>query len=145
MDTSLQYIHAEGSQEERIAIGQPDTTRPSDTARYVSQVWLFGLAFVLYLDRICWQQAVTPIREEHLTKTQMGLIAMAFTIAYGIFEIPTGRLGDRIGSRYVLVRIVVWWSLFTMLTGAAWGFVSLIAVRFCSERAKLARFQTRLA
>jgi MFS family permease len=93
--------------------------------------WLFGLAFVLYLDRICWQQAVTPIEAElGLEDTHMGVIAMAFTVAYGVFEIPTGRLGDRIGSRYVLVRIVVWWSLFTMLTGAAWGFVSLLAVRF---------------
>jgi MFS family permease len=69
-------------------------------------------------------------RDLGLSNTQMGLVAMAFTIAYGLFEIPTGRLGDRFGSRSVLTRIVVWWSAFTALTGAATGFASLVAIRF---------------
>jgi sugar phosphate permease len=108
----------------------PPAERPSRT-RYILVAWLFGLAWVLYLDRICWSQAVKPIREElELSRNQMGLVAMAFTLAYGIFEMPTGRLGDRVGPRFVLIRIVIWWSLFTALTGAAWGFTSLLVVRF---------------
>ena len=51
-------------------------------------------------------------------------------MAYALFEIPAGRWGDRYGSRGVLTRIVVWWSIFTALTGAAWGFVMLVVVRF---------------
>src|SRR5437016_12759253 len=47
----------------------------------------------------------------------MGFIFGAFTVAYGLFEIPTGRWGDRFGSRGVLTRIVLWWSAFTALTG----------------------------
>src|SRR5262245_60666921 len=43
---------------------------------------------------------------------------VAFAIAYGIFEIPTGWWGDRFGPRRVLIRIVLWWSFFTALTGA---------------------------
>jgi MFS family permease len=39
-----------------------------------------------------------------------------------LFEVPTGRLGDRFGSRGVLTRIVLWWSLFTALTGCVWSF-----------------------
>ena len=35
---------------------------------------------------------------------------------------PTGWLGDRLGPRRVLFRIVVCWSLFTMLTGLIWRF-----------------------
>ena len=54
----------------------------------------------------------------------------AFLIAYGLFEVPTGRWGDRFGSRGVLTRIVVWWSLFTALTGAATGLRMLVGVRF---------------
>src|SRR5262249_38670601 len=54
----------------------------------------------------------------------------AFTIAYALFEIPTGAWGDRIGSRRVLTRIVIWWSSFTILTAAAFSFVSLVALRF---------------
>ena len=89
------------------------------------------MAGVLYLDRICWGQANKPIRDElGLSNSQMSLIMMAFTLAYGLFEIPTGRLGDRFGSRAVLTRIVLWWSAFTALTGAGTGFVGLIAIRF---------------
>lgn len=95
---------------------------------------LFGLctlALVLYLDRVCMGQAIKPIGDElGLSKTQQSLVLMAFTLAYGLFEIPTGRLGDRYGSRGVLTRIVLWWSFFTALTGACWGLSSLLVVRF---------------
>jgi sugar phosphate permease len=47
-----------------------------------------------------------------------------------LFEVPTGRWGDRFGSRGVLTRIVVWWSAFTALTGAVTSLTVLIAVRF---------------
>jgi MFS family permease len=60
----------------------------------------------------------------------MGWVFSAFTIAYAAFEIPTGRLGDVFGTRKVLMRIVLWWSGFTALTGAVWNLPSLIAARF---------------
>jgi len=60
----------------------------------------------------------------------MGLIFGAFGLAYALFEIPAGLLGDRIGVRKVLVRIVLAWSAFTALTGVAWNMVSLYVVRF---------------
>src|SRR6185295_17931000 len=47
-----------------------------------------------------------------------------------IFEVPGGWLGDRIGAKKVLSRIVVWWSLFTAATGWAWSFGSLFVTRF---------------
>src|SRR5712692_10145528 len=40
-------------------------------------------------------------------------------------------LGDRIGARRVLTRVVLWWSVFTSLTGAISNYVVLLAVRFC--------------
>jgi hypothetical protein len=74
---------------------------------------------------------VKPIQDEMgLSNTQMALVLMAFTLAYGLFEVPTGHWGDRSGSRRVLARIVVWWSAFTALTGACTGFASLLLVRF---------------
>jgi MFS family permease len=100
-------------------------------ARLVLVLWLCGLAGVLYLDRICMAQAAKPIADAlGLTNTQLGYVHMAFTLAYGLFEVPTGRLGDRFGSRAVLTRIVLWWSAFTALTGAAWGLAALLAIRF---------------
>ena len=55
---------------------------------------------------------------------------MRLRLAYALFEIPAGRWGDRFGSRRILTRIVLWWSFFTALTGAAGGFMSLVVIRF---------------
>jgi sugar phosphate permease len=76
------------------------------------------------------QAGVSMKRDLGLSETQWGFVLGAFTIAYGLFEVPTGRWGDRYGSRGVLARIVVWWSLFTALTGAAVGLAMLVVVRF---------------
>jgi MFS family permease len=47
-----------------------------------------------------------------------------------LFEIPGGWLGDRIGPRKVLMRIVLWWSFFTAATGWVWSYFSLLITRF---------------
>jgi MFS family permease len=39
-------------------------------------------------------------------------------------------MGDRIGPRRVLTRIVVWWSVFTTLTGAVSNYAFLLITRF---------------
>lgn len=104
--------------------------RPSKT-RFVVLTYLCVLAFVLYLDRICMSQALKPIKDElGLSNTEMSFVVAAFTLAYGLFEVPTGYWADRIGSRRVLTRISIWWSAFTALTGACNGFWSLLIVRF---------------
>jgi sugar phosphate permease len=99
--------------------------------RYGVLAYLCLLALILYLDRICISQAGPAIREElGLSERQLGYVFASFTIAYGIFMAATGRLGDRFGSRGVLVAIVLWWSVFTALTGACTGLIMLIVVRF---------------
>jgi sugar phosphate permease len=106
--------------------------------------YLCTLAFVLYLDRICIGQAGTAMKAElGLSNSQWGLVGVAFQIAYGVCEPTTGHWGDRFGSRRVLIRIVLWWSAFTALTGCVWkfavepvpgvvlsGFLLLLAIRF---------------
>ncbi len=89
------------------------------------------LAIVTYLDRVCIAIAAPYMMADlGLTVVQMSVVFSAFTLAYSIFEIPSGWLGDRIGPRRVLTRIVLWWSAFTTLTGAALGYRSLVAIRF---------------
>src|SRR5260370_32528030 len=91
----------------------------------------FLLAVVTYLDRICISAAAPFIMEDlHLSVLQMSAVFSAFTLAYSLFEIPSGWLGDVKGPRRVLTRIVLWWSAFTMMTGAARGFQSLLTIRF---------------
>ncbi len=99
--------------------------------RYQVLAFTVALAAVTYLDRVCIAQtAGLMMTELDLSQVQMGYVFSAFTLAYAIFEIPTGAWGDRIGARRVLTRIVVWWSAFTIATAAAFNYASLLAVRF---------------
>ena len=92
---------------------------------------LFLLIFIMYLDRLCISVAGPRIQQElHLTPVQWGWVIGAFTIAYAAFEIPSGALGDRIGPRRVLTRIVLWWSAFTAATGLVRTYPVLLLVRF---------------
>lgn len=108
----------------------PDSPAPT-RARFVLAGWLCGLSAVLYLDRLCLAQAVDPIQDElGLSNTEMSYVAMAFTLSYGLLAVAVGRLGDRFGSRAVLTAVVLAWSAFTGLTGAATGLLMLLVVRF---------------
>ena len=90
-----------------------------------------ALAAITYLDRACIS-VVTPqiMHDLHLTTMQMSYAFSIFTLSYALFEIPTAWWADRVGSRSVLTRIVLWWSVFTMATAAAFSYGALLAVRF---------------
>ena len=80
---------------------------------------------------MCISQAAPALREElGLTAAQLGLAFSAFAWAYALFEIPGGWLGDWIGPRRVLTRVVIMWSVFTAATGCVWNLASLVATRF---------------
>ncbi len=70
----------------------------------------------------------------------MSYVFAIFNIAYGVFEIPSGWIGDRYGQRTVLTRIVAGWSICTGLTGSAQGFWSLFATRFWFGAAEAGAF-----
>jgi MFS transporter, ACS family, glucarate transporter len=89
------------------------------------------LAGITYTDRVCISVTAPQImRDLHLSQVEMSVVFSAFTLAYALFEIPTGWWGDRVGTRRVLTRIVAWWSTFTMLTGAAANYGWLLVTRF---------------
>ena len=99
--------------------------------RYYVLTLLSIVSVITFLDRINITMAGSHIMEElHLSIEQWGWVLSAFIISYGLFQIPLGVLGDKYGQRKVLAAIVLWWSVFTALTGFAGGFVSLIAIRF---------------
>ena len=99
--------------------------------RYWVIVFAVTLGIILYIDRTLLGQAAPTVREAlGLNKKQMGTVFFAFLLAYGLFEIPGGRLGDWLGPRKVLLRVIIWWSFFTAATGMAGGLVSLVAIQF---------------
>jgi MFS transporter, ACS family, glucarate transporter len=99
--------------------------------RYWVIVFAVTLAVITYIDRVCISFAAPFISEDlGLNSVQMGWALSAFAFGYAIFEIPGGWLGDWLGPRRVITRIVVWWSFFTAATAWAWSFVTLAIIRF---------------
>ena len=108
----------------------PCSLRPT-RARYWVIVFAAALAIIQYVDKVCMSQAAPFVQQDlHLNPEQMGWVFGAFTLAYALFEIPAGYLGDRFGPRKILLRIVIWWSCFTAAIGRMWSWGSLVAVQF---------------
>ena len=99
--------------------------------RYWVLTLLFFLSIIVYLDRVSISLTGVRIKAElGLSNEQFGWVLAAFALSYALFEVPTGIMGDRLGPRKILTRVVLWWSLFTALTGAANGLISLLVIRF---------------
>jgi len=99
--------------------------------RYGVVGFALSLAVLSYMQRVAISQAAGPISADlGLSKAQMGMVFGAFGLSYALFELPMGLLGDRLGVRRVLTQVVLAWSMFTALTGAAWNLVSMWIVRF---------------
>ena len=123
-------ITSEGRPDQPPASLAPVPARPTRT-RYWVIVFAITLAIIQYIDRVCISQAAPNISKDlGLSPKEMGWVFSAFTLAYALFEIPCGYLGDRIGPRRVLLRIVLWWSFFTAATGWVRGWLSLVVTRF---------------
>jgi len=109
----------------------PHLTEAPTRVRYWVIVFAVALAVVTYIDRVCIANAAPYIMKDlGLGLDQMGYIFAAFTASYALFEVPCGYLGDRIGPRRVLFRIVLWWSFFTAATGWSWNYLSMMVTRF---------------
>ncbi len=99
--------------------------------RWKVLAWLCSLSALTYVGRVGIIQVQDQIELDlHLTPQKFAYAFSAFSLAYALFEIPSGWLGDKFGPRKVLIRIVLCWIAFTALTGLAWGLVSLIMFRF---------------
>jgi MFS transporter, ACS family, glucarate transporter len=91
-------------------------------------VFLFAIT---YIDRVCISVAGPRIQADlGIDPVGWGWVTAMFALSYCFFEIPTGSLGDRLGPRRVLTRVVLWWSAFTALTGAVTSYPVLLVTRF---------------
>ena len=93
---------------------------------------LGAVSVITFIDRMAIAVVGPHIQQDlNISPERWGWVLSAYVIAYGLFEIPSGALGDRFGQRRELTRITVWWSAFTALSGAVTNFVQLVIVRFC--------------
>lgn len=107
------------------------STQQPTRARYWVIFFAVTLAILAYIDRVCISMAAPHMRRDlGLDQVQMGWVFASFAVAYALFEIPGGWLGDYMGPRRVLMRIVAWWSVFTAITGSVSNYMWLLIVRF---------------
>src|SRR4051794_29268150 len=117
------------------------TTAPPTRVRYGVLGFGCALSMITYLDRASFGVAAESIKNSLGLRgiSDLTLALSAFNLAYAMFEVPTGWLGDVYGPRKTLIRIVLWWSAFTMLTGLTGvtfggavivGFWTLVLIRF---------------
>jgi MFS family permease len=100
-------------------------------ARYTMLGFALATMALAYIDRVAISLSSSSIqRDLALSDEQLGYVFSAFTLAYALFEVPSGWLADRFGARRMMTRIVLWWSAWTMATAAAVGFRSLLGIRF---------------
>lgn len=119
----------------------PHNAFPETRVRYEVLAFACTLSMITYIDRVCFGAAAPQLASE-LSLSGVADLKWAFTafaIAYSVCEIPTGWLGDALGPRSTLIRIVGWWSICTAITGLVGvrlgamtlgGLGTLIVVRF---------------
>jgi ACS family glucarate transporter-like MFS transporter len=116
----------------------PNLLRPS-TVRYQVLAVACSLAVLTYVQRQGFVAGTPYIKADlELDDQQIGFLASAWLIAYGIFQMPGGLIGDRIGARDLLTLLVLAWSLLVgtvalaplFPTGSGALFAYLLIVRF---------------
>src|SRR5579864_1237434 len=91
---------------------------------------LFLAGVVNFLDRTSLSIANSTVRAEmHLSATEMGWLLSAFSLAYGVAQLPLIGLLDRAGTRVVLGGGLIVWSAAQMLTGFVASFPMFLALR----------------
>ena len=98
--------------------------------RLVVSAWLAAVAAQAYLCRLSIGVAEKTIRTDlGLSEDQMGLIlGPAFFWTYALAQIPSSRLGERLGARISLPIFACTWSIATALFGAVSWFPLLLGI-----------------
>lgn len=93
--------------------------------------FLATLSIITFIDRLAIAVTGPSIQKDlGITPAEWGWVLSAYVIAYAVFEIPSGALGDKHGYRKELTRITIWWSFFTAITAVCRNFWQLAAARF---------------
>jgi MFS family permease len=98
---------------------------------------------ILFVDRVNIATAAPLIKLDlRLSNTQLGLVFSAFAIPYAVFQLLGSWIGDKFGPRLILTFCCAIVCVATILTGAAGGFLSLIAARLALGLGEGAAFST---
>src|SRR5450432_2667868 len=92
---------------------------------------LFASTTINYIDRQTLSVLAPYLKHDFgWSNSDFALIVIAFRAAYTIFQMVSGPLLDRFGTRRGLSFAVLWYSAVAMATSAATGLASFAAFRF---------------
>src|SRR5262249_684624 len=120
-------------------LSAPPVHETPTRVRYAVLGFPCSLPMITYLAPLRSPPVAPQIRKgSGLTEVEKGLLFGPFPLPSALFGVPRGWLGDVFGPRRTLIRIVLWWSVFTALTGlihplpnAPWfAFTAMLLVRF---------------
>jgi sugar phosphate permease len=123
-------ISVSSSESRELVVGEQTAAAPT-RVRYLVLLLTVAAYMITYLDRVLLSAAVPSIQREFgFSLITMGWVLGAYQIAYAVFQIPGGWLGDRLGARRALAGVVVWWSAFTAFTAFTWSAMSMALCLF---------------
>jgi sugar phosphate permease len=104
--------YQEPARQDSVAV-QPALVFPRPThVRYLVLAAASSLAALTYVQRQGFIAAMPYLQEAlGLGHTQQGFLFAAWLVSYGLFQVPGGLLGDRLGARLLLTLLVLGWSL----------------------------------
>src|SRR5262245_45727522 len=92
-------------------MGRDERASPT-CVRYQVLAVACSLAVLTYVQRQGFVAGTPYIKQDlGLDDAEMGYLASVWLVAYGLFQVPGGLLGDRLGARHLLTILVVGWSL----------------------------------
>ena len=111
--------------------------------RFILVTFTFLISVLMYVDRACIGAAKGHVSDEFgLSNIQWAWVMATFTLGYALMQNPSGRFADKKGPRVVMTMIITAWSFLTALTGAAWNFISMVAIRFLFGAGEAGAFPT---
>src|SRR5258708_2222549 len=117
-----------------IPLMSPGAVEPRGIGRIPFRWWIAALLFasttIKYIDRQTLSVLAPHLKQQYTwSNTDFALIVISFRAAYSIFQVVSGRLLDRLGTRRGLSLAVLWYSCVAMATSAATGLRSFAAFR----------------
>src|SRR5687767_10395171 len=105
------------------------------TGRLPFRWWIAALLFlsttINYIDRQTLSVLAPYLKRDYgWSNSDFAMIVIAFRAGYSIFQLISGRLLDRLGTKRGLSLAVLWYSAVAIATSAAVGLKSFAAFRF---------------
>ncbi len=96
------------------AFGLSEAPARPTWVRYQVLLSACALAVITYLHRVGFATAAAEFKTPlGLTDDHISWLMAAFMVGYGVFEMPWGYLGDRLGVRHVIAAVILGGSILT--------------------------------